>query len=169
MLTKLKKWLKRQGDYLKYDEEFRKRRARYGTPWETPDLELLVECNQAGLQDQVIKILNSLNKTANSFLAPQPQTTSNTQNITKPDTSKFRQHPSGACYTFHNQGRCGRANCRFSHICYNPGCGQEHAVYSCPKNPPTAQQSTPYNGGGANKNSSDRPRTTNFTNPNTPK
>lgn len=155
--NKVKEVASKGGDYLRYDEEFRKSRARYGTPWETPDLELLVECNQAGLQDQIIKILNSLNKSPASLL-PNIQTNNQsflpTDNTPTPptqdqkvDTPRFK-HPPGACYTFHNSGRCGRANCRFSHLCYVSGCGQEHAVYSCPKNNPTRTQPSKYPGPG---------------------
>ena len=155
MLTysnKVKELASKGGDYLRYDEEFRKRRSRFGTPWETPDLELLVECSQAGLQDQVVKILNSLNKTPSSFLPQSPQPTQSNFRPPPPpsdnsvDTPKRIQHPTGACYVFHNGGRCGRTNCRFSHLCYNEGCGQEHAVFACPKNKPRGTQPSPYPG-----------------------
>ena len=75
--NKVKQVHAKGGDFLKYDEEFRKSRAQYGTAWETPDLELLVECNQAGLQTQINNIINSLNKNQNinlPFQAPPPRT-----------------------------------------------------------------------------------------------
>ena len=60
--NKIKELASQGGDFLRYDEEFRKSRARYGSPWELPDLELWVDCKQAGLTTQVINIINSLNK-----------------------------------------------------------------------------------------------------------
>ena len=136
--SKIRELASKGGDYIRYDEEFRRSRARFGNPWEIPDIQLWVDCNQAGLQTQVVNIINSLNKSNNlTFQGPtfqppttfQPPPTSDTPTNTKP------KHPNGACYTFHNQGRCGRADCKFSHLCYNQGCGQSHSVYTCPKSP----------------------------------
>ena len=134
--NKIKELASQGGDFLRYDEEFRKSRARYGSPWELPDLELWVDCKQAGLTTQVINIINSLNKNPSINLPFQvpPTPFPNPTTTDSPDPPKSR-HPNGACYTFHNKGRCGRASCKFSHLCYNPGCGQEHSVYVCPKSP----------------------------------
>ena len=146
--NKVKQVHSKGGDFIKYDEEFRKSRAKYGIPWETPDLELLVECNQAGLQNQIINIINSLNKTTNVNLpfpaSPFPATLPSD----KPDLPKPR-HPSGACYNFHNTGRCGRVRCNFSHLCYNTGCGQEHPVFKCSNTPSSSARPSPYPGPGA--------------------
>ena len=146
--NKIKELASKGGDFLRYDEEFRKSRSRYGTPWEQPDLELWVECNQAGLTNQVVNIINSLTKSSQFNLPFQVPPPNQTFQVTPPDqtfrappitsdttaTPKSR-HPNGACYTFHNKGRCGRVACKFSHLCYNPGCGQSHSVFTCPKSP----------------------------------
>ena len=142
--NKVKQVHSKGGDFLKYDEEFRKSRAKYGTAWETPDLELLVECNQAGLQSQIINIINSLSKNPNFNLPFQDTVPSEMQRDDKP------RHPSGACYIYHNTGRCGRVRCNFSHLCYNTGCGQEHPVFRCTKSPSSSSSKpSPYPGPGA--------------------
>ena len=142
--NKVKELAAKGGDFLRYDEEFRKMRARYGTPWETPDLELWVDCHQAALTSQVISIINSLNKNTNINLPFRPPTSNDT-----PDSPKKLRHPTGACYTFHNVGRCGRASCKFSHICYTPGCGQHHSVLTCPLRPGSGLAGHPHVAGGA--------------------
>ena len=152
--AKVRELASKGGDYIRYDEEFRRSRSRYGTPWEIPDLQLWVDCNQAGLQTQVINIINSLNKSNNINLPFQvPPTNINlpfqVPPTNDPKPTKQSIHPNGACYTYHNQGRCGRTDCKFSHICYNKGCGQEHSVFTCPKSPGSGLSGpTPSTSGG---------------------
>ena len=147
--NKIKELAQKGGDFLRYDVEFRKSRSRYGTPWEIPDLELWIDCKQAGLTNQVINIINSLNNNISPNLSAHPPTqpTSSLPSIIpslttpisslpslNPDPNKFK-HPSGACYTFHNKGRCGRVPCSYSHLCYNQGCNESHSVFTCPLSP----------------------------------
>ena len=135
--AKVRELASKGGDYIRYDEEFRRSRSRYGTPWEIPDLQLWVDCNQAGLQTQVVNIINSLNKT-NSIKLPVQLPQNNDS-----DTPSGFKHPNGACYTFHNKGRCGRSDCKFSHICYNKGCGKEHSVFTCSLSPGSGLSDNP--------------------------
>ena len=151
--NKVKELAAKSGDFLRYDEEFRQSRTRYGTPWESPDLELWVECKQAGLQDQIVTVINHLSKSGQISL--NNSSNSSFQSSTDSEFTKVR-HPSGACYTFHNSGRCGRSNCKFSHLCYNTGCGEQHSVYKCPKGAPGQSQPSPYPGPKSNN-----PTTTN--------
>ena len=40
--------------------------------------------------------------------------------------------PEGFCYSFH-KGFCTRVPCKFSHVCFNGGCGGSHPFFRCPK------------------------------------
>ena len=149
--NKVKELAAKGGDFLRYDEEFRKMRARYGTPWETPDLELWVDCHQAALPSQVMNIINTLNQHTSLNSPFRPPTKPITLPDSTPDLSDIPKprHPNGACYTYHNKGRCGRAQCKFSHLCYQ--CGQKHSVFKCPQSPNSGLYSPP---GGDNPSSS---------------
>ena len=126
-------------DFLFYDIEFRKARAKFGIPWENPDMQLWVKAANKGIQRSLAMAIGSSN-------VPNIQSTSGSQNIpNKSNNQPFRQgkgsnsgagnklrHPSGYCFHFHNK-RCGKTNCRFLHQCWMPGCGEKHSVYKCPK------------------------------------
>ena len=45
------------GDYLKYDQEFRRARTRYGIPWEVPENIMWTTCAQSGLKNHVNQVL----------------------------------------------------------------------------------------------------------------
>ena len=153
---KVKELASKGGDFMRYDEEFRKARSRFGSPWEVPDLELLVDCNQAGLQNQILRVITALQKGGDPIPSTLPTNTLPLPSNPPPNTltlpsslpanplpfpfdptslPKRNRHPPGFCYTYHNSGRCGRLNCRFSHKCYNPGCNEAHSVFTCPQSP----------------------------------
>ena len=168
---KVKELASKGGDFLRYDTEFRKARSRYGSPWEVPDLELLVDCNQAGLQHQILKVINTLKNGGEPIPTPiqsfpTPSQPFPTQSIPAPSqpfpsdhTSlpNLPRHPPGYCYTYHNRGRCGRTNCKFSHRCYNPGCNENHSVFTCPLSPNSGLSSPSSSGNGGTSNSNSRP------------
>ena len=149
---KVKELASKGGDFLRYDEEFRKARARFSSPWEVPDLELLVDCNQAGLHNQILKVITTLQNGGEIV-------TTNSQPFPSDPTpqKRFNKHPPGYCYTYHNNGRCGRTNCKFSHKCYNTGCNKTHSVFTCPLSPNS----------GLNDNVTDFPGSGNSTGTNT--
>ena len=154
--TKVKDLAYSNGDYIRYDREFRISRARYNVPWETPNLELWYQCSQSGFQAQLDKVVNLVKNQDQSFLATNNTSSDNTNNnISQSNKPKLR-HPTGACFNFHNKGKCPRANCRFSHACYAPGCNQEHPAYSCPllTKPDNNTLSKASGGAGASKSSS---------------
>ena len=131
--AKVKDLAYNNGDYVRYDREFRISRARYNTPWETPDLELWYQCSQAGLKSQIDKVTNMIKQQDHSFRPSNTSNSSDNSEISPIQSNRPKlKHPTGACFTYHNKGRCGRSNCRFSHACYAPGCNKEHPAYSCP-------------------------------------
>ena len=129
--TRIKDLAFNNGDYLRYDREFRISRARYNVPWEIPNLELWYQCSQAGLKNQLDKVTNIVKNNDQPFHATNAANTSAASLQPQPNKPKLK-HPTGFCFTYHNKGRCGRGNCRFSHSCYAPGCNQEHPAYTCP-------------------------------------
>ena len=125
-------------DFQFYDVEFRKAHAKYGIPWENPDMQLWVKAANKGIQSSLALAIGSSSSTVSNVA------TSSTQNF-KSSNSSFRpnkvssngagnklRHPAGYCFHFHNK-RCGKTNCRFLHQCWMPGCGEKHSVYKCPK------------------------------------
>ena len=140
------------GDYLRYDREFRLARSRYAIPWEVPENIMWTACMHSGLQTQISQIMANVTKPSaphQPFLPPPGE-------LPPPlppsiSTGKL-QHPPGYCYTYHNRGRCGKSPCRFSHMCWTPGCNQEHSVYTCPLQPDSVKRmvkpkpSTPQSG-----------------------
>ena len=130
------------GDYLYYDVEFRKAHAKYGIPWENPEMQIWVKAASKGIQTSLALAIGSNSNTNTN-------TNVNTNNSSYPNNNKsnnqsFRpnkgsgtgagklRHPAGYCFLFHNK-RCGRNNCCFLHQCWMPGCGEKHSVYKCPK------------------------------------
>ena len=141
------------GDYVRYDREFRISRARYNIPWETPDLELWYKCSQAGLKSQLEKVTNLVKNQDQSF-----RSNNNTNDTTSQNNKPKLKHPTGACFNYHNKGRCSRANCRFSHRCYASGCNQEHPASTCPIINKSDSTTLPQASAG---NSSNRPTASN--------
>lgn len=125
--NKIKDLAFENGDFIKYDREFRMTRSKYCLPWEIPDMELWGQCSLYGIRNQIHKINNALKLNNDKpFLG---SATSGGANNNK-DRLK---HPKGYCFTYHNKGRCGRSSCNFLHTCYAPGCNQEHPATTCPK------------------------------------
>ena len=125
--AKVKSLASAKGDFIAYDKGFRLSRARHRTPWETPDLELWLDCAQAGLRTELAKLTGGSKPNSQPFRAGSSAGASSSQ-------SNKLQHPAGTCFIFHNRGgRCTRTNCKFPHACYFPGCGAAHSIYSCPK------------------------------------
>ena len=48
------------GDYLRYDQEFRRARMRYGIPWEVPENIMWTTCSQSGIKNHVNQVLAGL-------------------------------------------------------------------------------------------------------------
>ena len=48
------------GDYLRYDQEFRRARSRYGIPWEVPENIMWTSCSQTGLRNHINQVLADL-------------------------------------------------------------------------------------------------------------
>ena len=67
------------GDYLRYDQEFRRARSRYGIPWEVPENIMWTSCAQTGLKNHVNQVLAGLvaasPKPTFSDILPTPQPT----------------------------------------------------------------------------------------------
>ena len=123
--AKVKSLASKDGDYITYDKQFRLAREKHRLPWQNPDLELWVDCAQAGLRAKLNKVVSNKPTNNNSFRGSPSSSSSSSNKL---------QHPSGSCYIFHNRnGRCNRNNCKFSHQCYFSGCGEKHSIYSCPK------------------------------------
>ena len=129
-------------DYLYYDVEFRKAHAKYGIPWENPDMQIWVKAASKGIQTSLAMAMGS-NTQSNINTTTSNNNTSYNNN--KSNNQSFRpnkgsntgagnklRHPAGYCFLFHNK-RCGKNNCRFLHQCWMPGCGEKHSVYRCPK------------------------------------
>ena len=161
---KVKEVASKGGDFLRYDEEFRKARSRFGSPWEVPDLELLVDCNQAGLQNQILKVISTLQKGGEDPIPPTilPNILPFPSDPTSPP--QLPRHPPGSCYTYHSKGRCGRINCRFSHKCYNPGCNETHSVFTCPLSPNSGTGPVGPTGTGPNPTPSTTPTSSSHSN-----
>ena len=161
---KVKEVASKGGDFLRYDEEFRKARSRFGSPWEVPDLELLVDCNQAGLQNQILKVISTLQKGGEDPIPPTiiPNILPFPSDPTSPPQRP--RHPSGSCYTYHSSGRCGRINCRFSHKCYNPGCNETHSVFTCPLSPNSGTGNVGSSGAGSKPTTTSTPSNPTHTN-----
>ena len=140
--NKIKDLAFENGDFVKYDREFRMTRAKYNLPWEVPDMELWGHCSLAGIKTQINKINNALKFNNDK---PFPGSPSNGGNKDNKDRLK---HPKGYCYTYHNHGRCGRTKCNFIHSCYAPGCNQDHPAYTCSK---LRKQAQPANFNNTNK------------------
>ena len=125
--AKVKSLANAKGDFIAYDKGFRLSRARHRTPWETPDLELWLDCAQAGLRTELSRLTGASKNNNQPFRANSTSGSSSSQ-------SNKLQHPAGTCFIFHNRGgRCNRSNCKFPHACYFPGCAGAHSIYSCPK------------------------------------
>lgn len=125
-------------DFLFYDVEFRKAHAKYGIPWENPDMQLWVKAANKGIQSSLALAIGSNQVTSNVSNVTQSQSVKSQNNSFRSNKgssagsgNKLR-HPSGYCFHFHNK-RCGKTNCRFLHQCWMPGCGERHSVYKCPK------------------------------------
>ena len=69
------------GDYLRYDQEFRRARTRYGIPWEVPENIMWTTCAQSGLKNHVNQVLAGLVTSS-----PQPSFTDSTPNILSPQS-----------------------------------------------------------------------------------
>ena len=153
--SKVKDLAAKGGDFIKYDKGFRKARARFMSLWEIPDLELWLECSQAGIRRDVNRVLSTIRNVDTTF--PQPATSSQATSQGGPSKLSFPfrpnlHHPHGSCYAFHNSGKCDRPDCKFSHICWTQGCGQPHSVFQCPR----FQSPTPQAASGAPKPSQAR-------------
>ena len=108
----------KNGDYIKYDEEFRYMRQHINLPWNTTHSGLWLECFS--------------NKQQNN--SKQNKQKPNFQNNTRFNPSfKKTVHPTGYCFRFHNFGKCGRDSCAFLHSCYNAQCHNAlHSISKCP-------------------------------------
>ena len=48
------------GDYLRYDQEFRRARSHYGIPWEVPENIMWTTCSQTGIRNHINQVLADL-------------------------------------------------------------------------------------------------------------
>ena len=117
--NKIKDLAFENGDFVKYDREFRMTRSKYNLPWEIPDMELWGHCSLAGIKTQINKINTALKLNNEKPFLGSPSSGGGKDKL---------KHPKGYCYNYHNKGRCGRPNCNFIHTCYATGCNQEHSA-----------------------------------------
>ena len=113
----------RNGDYIKYDREFRYlKQTNSAIKWQDTISDLWLECRDP------VRVQNSKNQPknksnqSNNFRGSSGANKSNTRNV-----------PLGYCFAFHGRGFCARSNCMFSHVCFNPNCGERHPVSKCTK------------------------------------
>ena len=115
-MSTIKTLAHRNGDYLKYDEEFRYMRTSMNLPWNTTHAGLWLECRDAPKKQNG-------NKSSGKNYPNQKFNPSNKKTV----------HPTGYCFRYHNFGKCGRESCGFLHSCYNGLCHNAiHPVFKCP-------------------------------------
>ena len=110
----------RNGNYLKYDQEFRYLRQSDILPWNTTHFGLWSECRDS-----------PNNRSNNTRSNRSKQHTNQSYNR---NTSNNPQHPPGYCFRFHNGKNCSSASCKFKHCCYNSACNEaNHSIIQCPQ------------------------------------
>ena len=116
-MATIKNLAHKNGNYLRYDEEFRYLRQSMSLPWNITHTGLLVDCC---VHDSASK--------GNSDKKQNKQKVKGQWN-----KNKSSDHPNGYCFRYHNYGKCGRSNCNFQHTCYTPECHNSiHPIGQCP-------------------------------------
>ena len=124
------------GNFLYYDQEFRVAREQNGIDWDIPLLDLWMECLplQEVQSEQTSNFKVSNNSGSSNFRPSKFQS--------KGNKNQFH-HPKGYCYPFHNTGKCAKGpDCRYSHLCWVPGCQGKHPVFKCYKLKPSTSSSS---------------------------
>ena len=116
------KLAQKRGNWLFYDQEFRKYIERGEASWGSTHLELYLQA----------MITDASNRPSSpvSYTFPRGQFSGN-----KPE----HKIPSGACYAYHSMGFCRKgAKCTYQHKCYKNGCYGNHSAARCgrPMQPP---------------------------------
>jgi hypothetical protein len=115
------------GDWIRYDQQFRKLKSKNPIHWGKTQMELWIECNRA----------NPYAK--QSFSYKQAGRAKGSRPFSRPGRGGFRgnqsfrapRHPPGTCFEFHDGGKCNKKECSFSHTCYKPNCNGNHPVFQC--------------------------------------
>ena len=143
-MNTIKRLSHKNGDYLKYDEEFRYMRQSCPLKWNVTHSGLWVDC--------ATSTNNRSSKPKNKSGA------SNRSNNQNSFPQKKQLHPVGSCFRFHTYGKCDRPSCIFPHVCYNKLChNAEHPISKCPyasirgDNSPSNAQARPANPNPKNK------------------